>query len=516
MFSQTFTRKYQPFFCMCDLSFGNTAPIVQTTDGGYILNYFAGSLGASGNIYRSRLIKTDDSFIPLWEKSLTGYNGKKTLTLSNGNILLFQNEGNPTFSDLALEKIDASGQTIWKKIDFASYPISINIQDATTNPNNTITLYGYRKESTLGGRRTSILINFDFNGTLLNAISIDTSPLEYSIGGISNVIKDLNNNLYLMVNGKVYGNDTSNVGSFYIIKMNPSNNIIWSKKVMLPNPSDYFYDISSSVILNNGDLLIGGSKSNYSSTIPVSLSFIRITENGDLVWAKTTNTTNSIISGLEKLPNNEIIASGEIPFNSVHKNLVLKINENGDVIWSKKYNNSFNTSQMFQKSSDDWYYAAYSYNSANFAYNQPSIFNTDSDGNSSCAVEDISINLIPISMTLADITIIVSTLSLQNPITETTGSIQNITYFDECLPLSITHFEENDNIVLYPNPSNEIINIKSKSNLLKIYVYDTLGKEIFEFIPNQLNYSFNINFPGLYNIRVESEMDIKNFKVIIK
>lgn len=96
------------------------------------------------------------------------------------------------------------------------------------------------------------------------------------------------------------------------------------------------------------------------------------------------------------------------------------------------------------------------------------------------------------------------------------GSTINVTYFDECLPLSTNQLEENDTIVLYPNPSNEIVNIKSKSTLLKIYVYDTLGKKLFEFMPNQLNFSFNINFPGLYILRVESEMGIKNFKVIIK
>lgn len=516
IYSQTYTRKYQSIFCMCEYRFGSTAPIAQTSDGGYILNYFVGSVGAFGNVYNSRLIKTDNAFIPLWEKSLTGYNGKKTLTFIDGSILLFQNEGNPTVSDLALEKIDALGQTIWKKREFASYPISINIQDAATNLNNTITLFGGKKELSFGGRNSSILIDFDLNGTLLNAISIDSSPLENSIGGISNVTKDVNNNLYLMVNGKVYGNDTSNVGSFYVIKLNPSKNILWSKKVILPNPSDYFYDISSSIILNNGDLLIGGTKYNYSSTVPVSLSLIRITENGDFVWAKTTNTINSIISGIEKLSTNEIIASGEIPFNNLTpKNLVLKINDNGDIIWSKKYNTSFNTSQMLQKSSNDWYYAAFSYNSANSAYNQPSIFNTDSNGNRSCAVEDISINLIPISMTLTDIPLTVSPLSLQNPITETTGSTFNITYSDECLPLSITNFEQNDNIKLYPNPSNELINIVSKSSIKKITVYDFLGKQIFEFSPNQLDYSFKIYVSGVYNVRIESENGDKNYKVII-
>lgn len=71
-------------------------------------------------------------------------------------------------------------------------------------------------------------------------------------------------------------------------------------------------------------------------------------------------------------------------------------------------------------------------------------------------------------------------------------------------------------IFLNPDSSNDIVNITSTNTIIKIFVYDMLGKKTLHFIPNNLNYSFNIGASELYNVRVESEYGYKNFKIIIK
>jgi len=82
--------------------------------------------------------------------------------------------------------------------------------------------------------------------------------------------------------------------------------------------------------------------------------------------------------------------------------------------------------------------------------------------------------------------------------------------------LSNEDFNPNSNIVIYPNPTNSILNIKGEFNSLeKIAVYNMLGQVVMENVvsgnENQLNVSSLAN--GIYQIRfMDSKKTVKFVK----
>ena len=74
-------------------------------------------------------------------------------------------------------------------------------------------------------------------------------------------------------------------------------------------------------------------------------------------------------------------------------------------------------------------------------------------------------------------------------------------------------------VSLYPNPSNDLINISfDKDQLQKIELYDTTGKLLFKSDLNTNTYALNIaNYPsGVYFVRVFNQNNVFVNKQIIK
>ncbi|WP_248574872.1 M1 family aminopeptidase [Flavobacterium sp. H122] len=80
--------------------------------------------------------------------------------------------------------------------------------------------------------------------------------------------------------------------------------------------------------------------------------------------------------------------------------------------------------------------------------------------------------------------------------------------------LSNNYIILNDEVVIYPNPVNEIISIDIPSNLKlnKIIIYDLLGKKIIESVSNKINVS-KIGV-GIYNLIVETDKGRASKKII--
>ena len=85
----------------------------------------------------------------------------------------------------------------------------------------------------------------------------------------------------------------------------------------------------------------------------------------------------------------------------------------------------------------------------------------------------------------------------------------------ECDNLSNETFTINNGIIVYPNPTNGILNINSNNNIIKnIIIYDLLGKVVLEKSNNfeQLNISNLTN--GLYLLKITRENEIFIMKII--
>ena len=81
-------------------------------------------------------------------------------------------------------------------------------------------------------------------------------------------------------------------------------------------------------------------------------------------------------------------------------------------------------------------------------------------------------------------------------------------------PLLIINDVKKQKALLYPNPTNGILNIGNK-NLTKIQIFDLTGKIIKEFNPNPLVDLSNFS-KGIYLIKLISDEGIMTDKIIIK
>ncbi|TAG51172.1 MAG: T9SS C-terminal target domain-containing protein, partial [Cytophagales bacterium] len=72
--------------------------------------------------------------------------------------------------------------------------------------------------------------------------------------------------------------------------------------------------------------------------------------------------------------------------------------------------------------------------------------------------------------------------------------------------------------IIYPNPTERILNIESPENIQKIVLFDVQGKEIAAYLPNEKKYVLdlqNIN-EGLYFVRIQTVLNtVETFKVQI-
>ncbi|TAG52256.1 MAG: T9SS C-terminal target domain-containing protein, partial [Cytophagales bacterium] len=80
----------------------------------------------------------------------------------------------------------------------------------------------------------------------------------------------------------------------------------------------------------------------------------------------------------------------------------------------------------------------------------------------------------------------------------------------ETLPISSTK------TIIYPNPTERILNIEAQDIIQKIVLFDVMGKEIAAYLPNDKKYVLdlqNIN-EGLYVVRIQTVLNtVETFKV---
>ena len=81
--------------------------------------------------------------------------------------------------------------------------------------------------------------------------------------------------------------------------------------------------------------------------------------------------------------------------------------------------------------------------------------------------------------------------------------------------LSLNGNEENE-VIMFPNPANDILNLRSNSSILKIDVLNELGQVIHELNPDQHEWEMDISnlATGLYFLRITNHSGISKMKFI--
>lgn len=463
------------------------------------------------------LIKTDGNFVPIWRKSFGTYlNDKRVLTFPDGTSILFARTGcsnvqiSPSQSAwycprFILHKLNDQGQTIWsKEIGSTANNDYITPYDAFLKNASTIKISG--RKGSLIQPQNPVIMNFDLDGNLLNGT----------------ILQGLWGTIYSMSKEEATGNYYALISST-ICKFDQNDTLLWAREIKFQNVVTYFPDFvnaPNTKILSNGDLLISCLLQYVTNDFGRLL--LRIDTNGNLVWAKKIACDK--IGGIKELASGEIVVSiiDETYYSDyVRLNYVLKITANGNLVWAKGYRNSSSASELYEKNANEWYFAVHGFvrNQNNIDYHQPTIFSTDSSGNSACNGFDANITMTDENITLVTPTssitqIPLGTLQLIPDTTPNFITLVNLTSTTECSPLSVTDFNNND-ISLYPNPNNGNFTIKSNDLIEKVELFTLLGQKLNEIIPTQLEFSTSIEHSGIYIVRIETKYGYKVVKVIV-
>ena len=91
-------------------------------------------------------------------------------------------------------------------------------------------------------------------------------------------------------------------------------------------------------ILANGDILISGSTNSFGIGVPIMFGIapvgliMRLSENGEFIWAKGVRYTQVVREAIEINTGDIIAFGGDLD----QRTLVYKMSPEGDIIWSKK------------------------------------------------------------------------------------------------------------------------------------------------------------------------------------
>jgi len=86
--------------------------------------------------------------------------------------------------------------------------------------------------------------------------------------------------------------------------------------------------------------------------------------------------------------------------------------------------------------------------------------------------------------------------------------------------LGLEDFEIKNEVIVYPNPSSEIINVHSQNNIKSVTIYAMDGRSVITYInplptnESKLNVS-NLSV-GIYNLKINTEKGVFSKKIIIR
>ena len=144
--------------------------------------------------------------------------------------------------------------------------------------------------------------------------------------------------------------------------------------------NDWIYDI---VELNNGDFLLSGRLA-YTYDFGYG-SLLRISNEGDLIWAKTYNDSGfCLLYQSEEDANGDIISAGRIDKtgNGNYDMMILKTDGNGDPIWCKIWSgNAFDFAKSLEILEDGSMLIGAITESYGFGGRDASLIKTDASGN---------------------------------------------------------------------------------------------------------------------------------------
>ena len=478
-----FSAKSQPSFHKLFISTGQPQylTMVTATDEDAVIAYhYQTGLSTSLNIQR---VNTSGNII--WAQAIQVFNNSlipvnMCATPDSGAIVAL--EDSVLFNSIELIKINKIGVIDWAKSFNANYAALSTVPMLALPDGNVLLTYS--------SQDSFLLKKIDITGSLIWEQGYSTAGTSIiRPGGIA------------FTNSEIYiGGYDINSYSGFLIKTDSSGNILWQKI----HVGDI--GVSLNVIpVSSGSVLISTKSTDLSGNgQPVKLALID--SGGTIIWTKKFFMTDAKIVNLTS---NKF---GIFSFENAGIKLVI-IDSTGLVQQVKSYHDGVITNIFSASSITDKGLLLSSINN-----NSIWLMKADTVGNTGCFVQSdtagiVSDSFIPVNYTLVSNNI-VSVFSSPAYINQNLGLIDsNLCNTASVLLLS----EDNNDVIIFPNPVNTYLHINTKSNLFsQIEIFDSIGKKILskELFENGIDIS---SFPkGIYFIKFFDIINTYTKKFIVQ
>ncbi len=428
-----------------------------TKDGGYAVTGISSANGAGGDIF---LMKLNQQGVIQWQKNIFGVNVEQiagVFQLPSGNFIL----GGTTYSygsgcqDAFEVMMDSTGNLIWSR---AYGDVNCNvIRGFSLAHGDGFIACG----SSGGGGNDGWLIKTDENG------SLEWSKYYQSTQGFFAVAPTIDAG-YLAI---------GNSSSISILKTDSTGNPSWFKRYLSSSGNTTTFDVTT---FKDGTAAIVGQVyiNAYGAISDVFL--MKVDPSGNLIWFKTYGYTfvEKGLSVKNTVDGGFIIGGYTNSFGHGDDDaLLLKTDSSGNLMWAKTYGGVwYDRAEQVQVTNDAGYvFVGTSYSSANTDSSYVYVVKTDSLGNSCNYLDWTPLQQTqayqPISLTISSFSFGVDSTCLA-PISNYLFSENNI-----CIVNQIPEVEM-INTIFYPDPVISTLSIKGLTSNSTINIYELTGELI--------------------------------------
>lgn len=456
--------------------------IQKTSDGGYVVAGETTSYGAGDkDIF---VLKIDVNGVEQWTKTYgsTFADDGFSITIKQTSDLGFIVSGSTngfgagSYDDSYIIKINNTGTVQWeKRISGSSWDRFRDVVELSTGD---FLLTG-DDGSYSAGNLDAHVVKISSTGNLIWIKNLGTSFREHSQS-----IIELPNGNYLL-SGNTCDNSSSNAAYPFIIKTTNSGTVIWGKEY---NISTFFTDINETIMLNDGNLLnIGETRSSDLANHDIFL--LKTDTNGTVIWSKKYGGTgNDIGVNIREKTNGELIISAFTgSFGNANQLLLINTDASGNAIWSKTYGGSSNDEldwwgkPMELLTTNEIIIAGgtMSYGAGN---EDVYIVKTNECGESYCNEQTVTLTTTSLSVTDSNFNVLTTSggsLVNTNSIVNTISFAENV-LCDSNLVSVNTIIEVNKNLIVYPNPTFDYLNVKINKGfeIQNIEIYSVTGQKV--------------------------------------
>ncbi|MBK9414818.1 MAG: T9SS type A sorting domain-containing protein [Bacteroidetes bacterium] len=450
------------------VNFEEFRDIVQTPDSGFLMCGITNGYGQGSNaIYVVKTTKTGEHE---WSKAFGGVSPDLAYSVAinnSGNYFIAgtSSSGGNGGYDGYLICLDVSGTILWEKYYGGSdwdFIYSVEVM-----PDQSILLAGESYSFSNGGTDAWVLH--------LNSSGDTTWTNNFGSTGNDAFKNICQSPTAIYLSGYIDSTDADGMDG-YLIKLDLTGNFVWEKRVHLLGRDL----LNGCTIDQSGDLIAYGSTAPFDSTKNDAL-VTKLDTNGTVIWSyNSASGEDDDAKKIIPISNNELFLIGQ-------KN---PSGNGAKSIFMTRYNSSgfsVNGGQSFGGPNDEEGY---------------SMINTIQGG--------VAIVGYTSSYGLGNSDALLVYLNSDSSVTAPV--VYSLVSFTETLsPIGIEETNDDLNFSIYPNPTSGVvtIQIKDKSPLSRILVYDLMGKcvnELKDLSNSEINFvSLTDNSEGVYFIKIEFE-----------